>query len=218
MGLCRSGDGCVRTRVCDCSGYKWHLVYSLAKHGATLDMLLKKCTNVHNTMVILKDNHGYVFGSFSADGWKPCSSYYGSGRSCVFSFHTSDKHDVSKFKYGACFPHNGCICGHSRVEWRVVRGWMWFVVLALVSSPTVTRVYKWTRENKFFQVSGLESMAVGGGGGFALYLVRTHRDGNLADRVLRLVPWLVCLLPRRDRTRTCSVALVLPAQPTVTLV
>jgi hypothetical protein len=34
------------------------------------------------------------------------------------------------------------------------------------------RHYKWSRENKFFQLCNADSLAVGGGGAFALYLVR----------------------------------------------
>ena len=34
------------------------------------------------------------------------------------------------------------------------------------------RAYKWTRENKYFQICNDEYIAVGGGGSYALYLVR----------------------------------------------
>jgi hypothetical protein len=83
------------------SGYKWNLVYSLARHGATLETMLSRCKGVPATMLVVQDQNGFVFGSFSAEPWKFSTSYYGNGMSYVYSFFNGNKTDVSKFKYVA---------------------------------------------------------------------------------------------------------------------
>ena len=119
------------------SGYKWSLVYSLARHGASLNTLLAKAKTVAPSLLIIEDGRGCVFGAYVSEVWKPQSGYYGNGQTFVFSFHNhtipskSRARDTSKFK-----------------------------------------VYKWTHDNKFFQVVTETNFGVGGGGHFAIHIVR----------------------------------------------
>jgi hypothetical protein len=36
------------------------------------------------TFLVIKDSTGYVFGSYTTDGWRTMSSFYGSGETLVF--------------------------------------------------------------------------------------------------------------------------------------
>jgi hypothetical protein len=119
------------------AGYKWTLVYSLTKHGASLETLVAKCNTTAPTLLVLKDTKGCVFGGYVSEPWRRSTSYYGSGQSFVFSFHNSGlpkatrQSDVSKY-----------------------------------------RAYKWSRENSYFQNVTMTYLCMGGGGAFAIYLVR----------------------------------------------
>lgn len=121
------------------AGYKWILVYSLAKHGASLETLLAKCRTAAPTLLAIKDSKGTVFGGYVSDPWRRSTSYFGSGQSFVFSFHNSSlpkarrQSDVSRF-----------------------------------------RVYKWSRENSYFQNVTDTHLCMGGGGAFAIFLVRVR--------------------------------------------
>ena len=110
-------------------GSKWKLVYSLSAHGASLETLLAKARAVDVALLVVRDTAGCVFGSFTAAPWAHHPSYYGSGQTAVFSFHTTDREKVDAFKS-----------------------------------------YKWSHANKYFQLVTEDSIAVGGGGHFAVFL------------------------------------------------
>lgn len=105
-------------------GHDAQRVYSTAEDGVSLGTLYRGVSNAEAVILLIRDNGGAIFGSFSACGYKPDigGRYSGSGEAFVFTV-----------------------------------------------SPTAN-VYKWCRRNNFYQLCTTDSIGIGGGGAFALFL------------------------------------------------
>lgn len=104
----------------------WSLLYSTERHGISLQTLYRR-SKAAPTLLVIRDSAGHVFGSFTSEGWRVATRFYGTGETFVFQLQ----------------PH--------RVAWR------------------------WRRavgddRNDYFQFGTPESLAVGGGGHFAIFL------------------------------------------------
>lgn len=68
--------------------YDWKLVYRLSLHGASLTTLLHKAQPYNNTLLVVKDSKGAVFGALITEQMKFAErdKYYGNGTIGVWSF------------------------------------------------------------------------------------------------------------------------------------
>lgn len=103
-------------------GSDWHNVYSTMRHGISLKTFYANCAGTDPIIVLIRDEGGSVFGTYTSVPWKSSKQYYGTGEGFVFTI-----------------------------------------------SPEFS-VYKWSRQNSFFQLGSGESIALGGGGKFAIFL------------------------------------------------
>lgn len=101
----------------------------LSLHGASLATLLHKAQGHSNTLLVVQDSRGAIFGALVTDSMKVAErdKYYGNGTMGVWSFNNP----------------NGAL-----------------------------RYYNWSFKNSYFMITSKECIAFGGGGHFALYLVR----------------------------------------------
>ncbi|RHY38693.1 hypothetical protein DYB30_009904, partial [Aphanomyces astaci] len=76
------------------------------------------------TLLLLKEDHGTVFGGFASDMWQLSGNYHGNGSSFLFRFTPLGKLDA----------------------------------------------FTWSRKNNYFQLCSDESLVMGGGNAFGLYL------------------------------------------------
>merc|ERR1712224_619430 len=69
----------------------WHLAYSTAVHGVSLQTLYRQQTDA--VVLVIRDIEGSIFGAFSNEAWRPSRS--GSGNGCLgtFAFRVSPDPD-----------------------------------------------------------------------------------------------------------------------------
>ncbi|KAF0699134.1 Aste57867_10290 [Aphanomyces stellatus] len=107
-----------------CQLCKWKLLFSNEVHGSSLTTLLLLCKAQSPTIILLKEDHGTVFGGFASDAWHHSANYYGNGESFIFRFTPLGKLEQ----------------------------------------------FVWSRKNNYFQLCTDESLVLGGGNAFGLYL------------------------------------------------
>ncbi|XP_031422263.1 TLD domain-containing protein 2-like isoform X2 [Clupea harengus] len=66
----------------------WSLVYSTHSHGSSLRTLYRNMAKWDCcTLIVIRDNHGQVFGAFCSSPLKVSSSFYGTGQGFLFSLN-----------------------------------------------------------------------------------------------------------------------------------
>ena len=78
----------------DPAGLSWRLLYSLRKHGASLETLLNRAADRRDTLLVVRDDRGAVFGCFTAEPWARVRGYFGSGDAWVFTFERRVRADA----------------------------------------------------------------------------------------------------------------------------
>ena len=69
---------------------KWSLLYTPSKNGYSHLTFFDKLDGNVETLLVIKDTRGYVFGAFMTEEWRMTSSFYGDGYSFVFTFRDGD--------------------------------------------------------------------------------------------------------------------------------
>eukprot|EP00299_Pterocystis_sp_00344_P014602 c7242_g1_i1.p1 GENE.c7242_g1_i1~~c7242_g1_i1.p1 ORF type:complete len:475 (-),score=109.22 c7242_g1_i1:50-1474(-) len=62
----------------------WVLLYSLSKHGISLNTFYRLTEDQGPTVIVIRASSGCVFGGFATESWRPEHQYYGSGDCFVF--------------------------------------------------------------------------------------------------------------------------------------
>ena len=69
----------------------WQLIYSTARDGTSLKTFFRKSDKLSPTVLVIRDDAGYVFGCFAPESWMTAGSsnyqknkYYGTGETFVF--------------------------------------------------------------------------------------------------------------------------------------
>ena len=70
----------------------WNLIFKLSKDGSSMITFYDKCYNSGPTILIVKDNGGYIFGVFLNESWtnKP-TKFFGGGDTFVFRVYPNPK-------------------------------------------------------------------------------------------------------------------------------
>ena len=72
-------------------GQRWRCLFSLKLHGASLETLLSRAADVRDTLIVVHDMQGAIFGCFCAEPWKRSRGYSGSGDCWVFTFEPRER-------------------------------------------------------------------------------------------------------------------------------
>ncbi|XP_048841534.1 nuclear receptor coactivator 7 isoform X3 [Brienomyrus brachyistius] len=68
-------------------GYPWRLAYSTAVHGTSLKTLYRNMTDLDSpVLLVIKDMHNQVFGTFSSHPFRVSEHCYGTGETFLYSF------------------------------------------------------------------------------------------------------------------------------------
>lgn len=73
-----------------------NLLYSISIDGSALKSLYKKCEGIKNTILVIKDKEGNIFGAYASDVFYPSSTFVGSPDCFLFTFYKEDKIHVYK--------------------------------------------------------------------------------------------------------------------------
>jgi hypothetical protein len=57
---------------------------STARHGISLQTLYRRAAGAPQTLLVVRDGGGHVFGAFSAEAWRVAPRFYGTGETFVF--------------------------------------------------------------------------------------------------------------------------------------
>jgi len=79
-------------------GRRWALLFSLRRHGASLETLLNRAAGRAATLLVVRDDRGAVFGAFAPEPWQRVKGYFGSGDSWVFTFERRERADRVRAK------------------------------------------------------------------------------------------------------------------------
>ena len=71
-------------------------IFSLSVDGSALKSFYKKCEGIKNSILLIKDDEGNVFGAYASDVFYPSSTFCGSPDSFLFTFYKEDKIHVYK--------------------------------------------------------------------------------------------------------------------------
>ena len=71
-------------------------IFSLSVDGSALKSFYKKCEGIKNSILVIKDDEGNVFGAYASDVFYPSSTFCGSRDSFLFTFYKEDKIYVYK--------------------------------------------------------------------------------------------------------------------------
>ena len=74
----------------------WYRIYSISVDGSALKSFYKKCEGIKNSILVLKDDEGNVFGAYASDVFYPSSTFCGTPDSFLFTFYKEDKIHVYK--------------------------------------------------------------------------------------------------------------------------
>jgi len=64
---------------------EWTLTYSTKRDGTSLKNLYRRASGKPNTVLVVSDSAGVIFGAFCTESWKVHSRYVGTGESFVFT-------------------------------------------------------------------------------------------------------------------------------------
>lgn len=68
------------------------LLYSISVHGTFMRTFYEKTSIVDNCIMIIKDNHGNIFGAYSSERFKiKYNQFYGTAETFIFSFYKGNK-------------------------------------------------------------------------------------------------------------------------------
>ena len=71
-------------------------IFSLSQDGADIKSLFKKCEGIKNSILVIKDKEGNIFGAFLSDVLYPSATFTGTPDSFLFTFYKEEKIHVYK--------------------------------------------------------------------------------------------------------------------------
>lgn len=69
---------------------QWSLLFTPARDGFSHLTFFEKLENHEETILVIKDTRGYVFGALCTEEWRETPHFYGDGYSFVFTFRDGD--------------------------------------------------------------------------------------------------------------------------------
>jgi hypothetical protein len=70
---------------------EWKLLFSISKDGVSFQTFYAYTRDRDNTVLLIKEINGKVFGAYLCEEWKKSMYFYGMGESFVFSFDQGSK-------------------------------------------------------------------------------------------------------------------------------
>lgn len=77
---------------------EWKLLYSVNIDGVSFHTFYANTKDRDNTVIIIKDEKGKVFGAYCCEAWRKSLHFYGLGESFVYSFDKTTKR-IEVYRY-----------------------------------------------------------------------------------------------------------------------
>ena len=72
----------------------WKLLYTPTRDGYSHLTFFEKLEDHEETVLVIKDTRGYIFGAFLTQEWHNTRNFYGDGYSFVFTFRDADDLEI----------------------------------------------------------------------------------------------------------------------------
>jgi len=69
-------------------------VFSISVDGCALRSFYDKCEKVNNSILVLKDEDGNIFGGYASEAWTPKYTFYGTGECFLFSYYKENRINI----------------------------------------------------------------------------------------------------------------------------
>ena len=66
-------------------------IFSLTIDGSSLRTFYDKCQEVNNSILVVKDEEGNIFGAYASESFEPTKNFMGTGECFLFSFFKGNK-------------------------------------------------------------------------------------------------------------------------------
>ena len=66
-------------------------IFSISVDGSALKTLYNKCEGINNSILIIRDEEGNVFGAYASEEYTPTSKFSGTGECFLFTFFKENK-------------------------------------------------------------------------------------------------------------------------------
>ena len=66
-------------------------IFSISVDGSSLKTLYNKCEGITNSVLIIKDDDGNIFGAYASEEYAPSSKFFGTGECFLFTFYKLNK-------------------------------------------------------------------------------------------------------------------------------
>lgn len=70
---------------------EWNLLYRLSENGSSMITFQKRCEKDAMTLLLVKDDKGYKFGSLQFEDWRSGIRCFGTGESTIFTFQDGNE-------------------------------------------------------------------------------------------------------------------------------
>lgn len=67
------------------------LMYSLSKDGCALKTFYLKANGISNSILVVRDDSGNIFGAYASEQYESQSKFYGTGECFLFTFYSSNR-------------------------------------------------------------------------------------------------------------------------------
>ena len=69
----------------------WKRIFGIEEDGTSLITFYEKCRDVENTLLVVQDNNGWVFGGYCNEAWREGYRFFGNGDNFVFTFKNTQE-------------------------------------------------------------------------------------------------------------------------------
>lgn len=176
------------------------LAYSTAVHGVSVSTFYARTRGAVPALLVARDGAGGVFGAYTTAEWRVGPRYVGRGEAFVFRVGRPgaggpDGEGTPAGPPAAGAAATSTITPGGQAEGGGKSDQAGAVATAAGAAPGAAPpaasdgevhpagviVYRWTRKNPYFQLGAERHLAVGGGGGFALWLDDEFRGTTAAS-------------------------------------
>ena len=75
----------------------WRRLYQKSTDGCSLLTFYKNVREYETTVLVVKDESGYIFGGFCTETWKDSSGFYGNSQNMLFTYEKEQEPIVYKY-------------------------------------------------------------------------------------------------------------------------
>ena len=65
----------------------WELLYSTEQHGCSMRTCYDRIAGRRDTLLVILDSQGHIFGAYISEAWERRNRYFGNGETFLYSVH-----------------------------------------------------------------------------------------------------------------------------------